>query len=252
LKSTERFSSRVTNYARYRPSYPAAALETLRVRCHLGAATVVADVGSGTGILTELLLESGADVYAVEPNRPMREAAEAQLRSNPRFHSVDGSAEATTLPPASIHLITAAQAFHWFDVARARREFARILVPQGWVALLWNERPADGDSFLNGYEALVRRHAPEYDQVTERRINTEAIRELFGRTPELATFANQQSFDFEGLKGRLLSSSFAPEAGHPQHAPLMEGLRQLFDCHQHGGEVVFRYQTLLFIASLYP
>jgi Methylase involved in ubiquinone/menaquinone biosynthesis len=143
----------------------------LRVKCALAATSSVADVGSGTGILTELLLETGAAVFAVEPNREMREAAERLLNDYGRFRSVHGTAEDTTLPTASVDLITASQAFHWFDVQKARRELARILKPGGRVALIWNERPLDAMPFLDDYEALLRRHAAEYDQVTQRRVD---------------------------------------------------------------------------------
>jgi len=250
LKSTERFSTRVENYIKYRPGYPNELLELLRVKCGLTADGVVADVGSGTGILTELLLETGASVFAVEPNREMREAGERLLSDYRRFRSVNGTAEATTLPPASVDLITASQAFHWFDVAQARREFGRILRPRGWVVLIWNERPPDSGAFLDDYERLVRRHAAEYDQVTSRRADEARIHEFFGGAPHTAVFAYRQVFDFAGLQGRLLSSSFAPEPGHPEHEPMICGLRDLFERHSRGGKVVFPYRTLVFYGRL--
>src|SRR6185437_8847127 len=169
LRSTERFSTRVENYIKYRPSYPTGVLELMRARCGLAATATVADVGSGTGILTELLLETGAQVFAVEPNKEMREAAERLLSDYGRFRSVAGAAEATTLPQASVDLITASQAFHWFDIPKARRELARVLKPQGWVVLIWNERPADAGAFHDEYDRLLRRHAAEYDRVTRMR-----------------------------------------------------------------------------------
>src|SRR6185503_1231931 len=159
LRSTERFSTRVESYIKYRPSYPTEVLELMRVRCGLAATSMVADIGSGTGILTELLLETGATVFAVEPNKEMRAAAERLLSDYGRFRSVDGTAEATTLPDASVDLITASQAFHWFDIQKARRELARVLRPRGWVVLIWNERPVDASAFLDEYDALLRRHA---------------------------------------------------------------------------------------------
>ena len=165
LNSTERFSSRVENYVKYRPSYPAAVLQLLSMRCGLDATSTVADVGSGTGILTELLLETGAEVFAVEPNREMRAAAEKLLSDYGRFRSVDGTAEATTLQAACVDLVTASQAFHWFDVQKSRRELGRILRPRAWVALIWNERPMVAVPLLDEYDALLRRHAPDYDRV---------------------------------------------------------------------------------------
>jgi SAM-dependent methyltransferase len=249
-RSTERFSTRVENYIKYRPGYPAEVLELMRVRCGLAATSTVADIGSGTGILTELLLETGATVFAVEPNKEMREAAERLLSDYGRFRSVNGTAEATTLPDASVDLITASQAFHWFDISKSRRELLRILRPRGWVVLIWNERPIDAGPFLDEYDALLRRHAAEYDRVTNMRADEAKIREFFGCSPATAVFANRQTFDFTGLEGRLMSSSYAPEAGHPEHEPMIAGLRDLFDRHNRGGKVVFPYRTLVYFAHL--
>lgn len=250
LNSTERFSSRVANYIKYRPSYPATVLELLSVRCGLAATSVVADVGSGTGILTELLLETGAEVYGIEPNREMREAGERLLHDYGRFHSVEGTAEATTLSDACVDLVTASQAFHWFDVQKSRRELGRILRPRGWVALVWNERPLEAVPLLDEYDALLRRHCPDYDRVREMRADEGKMREFFGHRPEGAVFANRQSFDYAGLEGRLMSSSYAPEAGHPEHEPMIAGLRDLFERHRRAGKVLFPYRTLVFFGQL--
>ena len=206
-RPTERFTTRVENYVRYRPGYPPEAIELLRSRCGLQAGAAVADIGSGTGILTELVLASGARVAAVEPNAAMRAAAEAALGGNARFRSVDGSAEATTLAPASIDLLVAGQAFHWFDAERARAEALRILRPRGWAALLWNERPSEATAFLADYEALLLRHAQDYARITASRADPVSMRRFLGESMEAATFANQQILDVTGLKGRLLSSS---------------------------------------------
>jgi ubiquinone/menaquinone biosynthesis C-methylase UbiE len=250
LRSTERFSTRVENYIKYRPSYPTAVLELMRVKCGLSANSFVADVGSGTGILTELLLETGATVFAVEPNKEMREAAERHLGDYGRFRSVKGTAEETTLPDASVDLITASQAFHWFDVQRSRRELLRVLKPRGWAVLIWNERPVEAGAFLDEYDALLRRHAADYDRVQNMRADEAKIRQFFGRTPANAVFAYRQTFDFPGLEGRLMSSSYAPEAGHPEHEPMIAGLRDLFDRHNRAGKVVFPYRTLVYFGQL--
>jgi len=249
MRPTERFSSRVEDYIRSRPSYPSAAIDLLQTRCGLAPAAVVADIGSGTGILTELLLESGAQVIGVEPNDAMRAAAEARLGAQTRFRSVNGTAEATTLPPASIDLLVAGQAFHWFDVEQARREALRLLRSAGFAALLWNERPPEATAFLADYEALLLRHAAEYAQITASRADEASMRAFFGGAMELQTFPNRQTFDFEGLKGRLMSSSYAPEPAHPQHEPMMAGLRELFGRHQHRGQVVFPYRTLVYFGQ---
>ncbi len=249
-RPSERFTTRVEDYARYRPGYPAEAIELLRSRCGLKRGAAVADLGSGTGILTELLLRSGARVAAVEPNAAMRAAAEAALGTYPGFRSVDGSAEATTLAPDSIKLLVAGQAFHWFDAERAHAEALRILRPRGWVALLWNERPTEATAFLADYEALLRRHAADYARITASRANPVSMRRFLGESMEGATFPNQQILDFAGLKGRLMSSSYAPEPGDPQHEPMIAGLREVFYRYQHAGRVVFPYRTLVYFAQL--
>jgi SAM-dependent methyltransferase len=251
LSSTERFSTRVENYIKYRPDYPPTVRDLLSARCGLAATATVADIGSGTGILTQLLLDTGAEVLAVEPNKEMREAAERLLRDYVRFRSVNGTAEATTLPHASVDLITASQAFHWFDVRKSRHELARVLRPRGSVALIWNERPADPGPFLSEYDALLRRHAAEYDRVTNMWADEAKIGEFFGHRPELAVFPNQQVFDFVGLQGRLMSASYAPEPGHPEHEPMIRGLREVFARHQRGGTVTFPYRTLVYFGQFH-
>jgi SAM-dependent methyltransferase len=251
-RSTERFTTRAGHYARSRPGYPPEAIGLLRSRCGLRPGAAVADLGSGTGILTALLLRSGAQVAAVEPNAAMRAAAEAALAAEPHFRSVNGSAEATTLASASIDLWVAGQAFHWFDVGRARAEALRILRPGSWAALLWNERPTEATAFLADYEALLLRHAPEYARITASRADPASMRRFLGESLESATFPNQQIFDFAGLKGRLMSSSYAPEAGHPEHEPMIAGLREIFYRHQHDGRIVFPYRTLVYFAQLEP
>jgi len=249
---TERFSSRVENYVRYRPSYPPAAIELLQSRCGLRPGVRVADIGSGTGILTQLLLEAGAEALAVEPNEAMRAAAEAQLREQARFHSVPGSAEATTLSASSVELVVAAQAFHWFNVERARTEALRIIRPGGFAALLWNQHPSSASAFLGDYEALVRAYSSEYDQVVKSRADEASMRAYFGGSMECARFAHQQLFDYEGLVGRLLSSSYAPEPGQPGHEPMLQGLRAIFERHAQADRVIFPYVTLVYYAQLKP
>jgi len=244
LPSTERFSSRVENYVKYRPSYPSAVIELLKSACGLTASSQVADIGSGTGILTSLLLETGATVYAVEPNAEMRQAAESLLEGQPGFRSIVGTAEATTLPDSSIDLITAGQAFHWFDIPRSKAEFSRILRPDGWVALIWNERSSESTPFLDGYEKILQTYSPEYSEVGHKRADAENRRQLFRDGDEKVFLThNSQSFDLEGLVGRVLSSSYAPEAGHPNHAPMISALEDLFAKTSVDGRVDFLYDT---------
>jgi SAM-dependent methyltransferase len=251
-RPTERFSSRAEHYRRYRPGYPLAAVDLLARQCGLTSSAVVADVGSGTGILSEQLLGRGARVIGIEPNDAMRAAAEAQLGAEGRFRSVAATAEATTLPGESVDLWVAAQAFHWFDAPRARAEAVRVLRAGGFAALLWNERPPDPGAFFSEYETLLRRHAAEYTTIAARRVDEASMREFLGATMQIARFPNQQTLDYAGLEGRLLSSSYAPASGHPEHAPMLAGLRALFDRYSRDGEIVFPYETRVYYAQLKP
>jgi SAM-dependent methyltransferase len=241
---TQRFSSRVTNYVKYRPSYPTAIIDLLTTACGLSAESIVADAGSGTGLLAELFLKAGHRVFGIEPNREMREAGEQLLRGYDRFVSIDTTAEATTLPDHSVDFVTAGQAFHWFDRDRVSVEFARILRSPGWLVLVWNERRVDSTPFLQAYEQLLHTYSPEYGQVDHRLIDQDVIQAAFPTvTFQLRTFDNQQHFDFEGVKGRLMSSSYAPEVGQPNHAPMMAELADIFQRYQANGEIVFEYDT---------
>jgi SAM-dependent methyltransferase len=245
-----RFTDRVADYVRYRPGYPSAVVELLVRECRLGPHAVVADVGSGTGIFSKLLLGTGAEVVAVEPNAPMRAAAERDLGSSSRFRSVDGSAEATGLQDASVDLVTAAQAFHWFDPARTHAEASRILRSPGHVALLWNNRAAT--PFNDDYEAMLERYAPDYANVRERDRAPEAKIRAFFAPAEMrtASFPNQQVFDEAGLRGRLSSSSYAPQPGDPHYGPILARLGEIFASHARDGEVTLVYDTTVFWGRL--
>ncbi len=251
LNSTQRFSSRVDNYVRYRPHYPPAVMDLFRNECGLVQASVVADVGSGTGILTELFLENGNPVFGIEPNREMREAAERLLKLYPAFRSISGTAEATTLPSPSVDLITVGQAFHWFERDKTRIEFCRILKPGGRVALLWNDRDATSQPFSRAYEELVKTFGTDYEAVNHRQIDPNVIGGFFGVNKfKQAAFPNRQIVDWDGLKGRLMSSSYAPERGHPKHEPMLEALQALFQGNQTGGTVAFDYKTIVYYGEL--
>lgn len=249
--STQRFSDRVETYVKYRPSYPAAMLTELVVRAGVNQQTSIADIGSGTGILTSLLLPLVGQVYAVEPNTEMRAAADHILSHQTGYRSVEGTAEATTLPDASIDLITAAQAFHWFDMGKTRAEFVRILKPEGQVALIWNERLTDTTPFLAAYEHLLKTDSIDYDQVDHSRIDRTAIGQFFspGSFKE-TTFHNVQHFDYPGLDGRALSSSYVPNQDHPGHPRFFEKLNRIFEAHAQNGEVTFEYITRLYLGRL--
>jgi SAM-dependent methyltransferase len=248
--STSRFSDRVENYVRYRPGYPPEVVEELKAECGLRADHVVADIASGTGIWTRMLLESGNPVFAVEPNAEMREAGERLLAAFPKFTSVVGTAEATTLADQSVDFVSAAQAAHWFDRKRARREFVRILKPDGWLVLLWNERVTDSTAFLRDYEQLLLTYATDYQDIRHEH-TTSAINEFFDPEPfQARVFEMRQEFDYVGIEGRLLSSSYAPGPDHPRHAPMLRELRRIFEANATKGHAVFEYKTRLYFGRL--
>jgi SAM-dependent methyltransferase len=248
--ATSRFSDRVENYVRYRPGYPPEILPVLNAKCGLTRDHILADIASGTGIWTRTLLENGNPVYAVEPNVDMRQAGERLLAGFPRFTSVAGTAEATTLPDAFVDFVTAAQAAHWFDRKQTRREFVRILKPEGWLVLLWNERLTDSTPFLRAYEQLLLDYGTDYADVRHER-TTDSVNEFFDPAPyQERTFPMRQEFDYAGLEGRLLSSSYAPGPGHPKHAPMLKELRKIFDAHASGGRVAFDYTTRMYFGRL--
>jgi SAM-dependent methyltransferase len=251
--STQRFSSRVENYIKYRPGYPPQVLSTLQFECELQAGSIVADIGSGTGILSELFLRHGNTVYGVEPNEAMRRAGERLLQQYTEFRSIEGTAEATTLPDHSVDFITAGQAFHWFDRDKCRVEFARILKPGGWVVLIWNERRTTGTPFLHAYEELLERYATDYAQVNHTQINNVVITQFYASGHcQTHKFNNEQTFDFGGLQGRLLSSSYAPEAGHPNYQQMLTELRRIFEEYQQDGVVRFEYETSVHFGQFAP
>jgi SAM-dependent methyltransferase len=247
---TARFSDRVENYVRYRPGYPPEVLDLLRAECGLQASHIVADIASGTGVFTRMLLENGNSVFAVEPNTEMREAGVHELESYDRLVSVAGTAEETTLHSASVDFVTTAQAAHWFDLPRARTEFARILRPEGWCVLIWNERRTATTPFLRDYEQLLLTYGTDYKEVRHER-TTAIIHEFFAPVPhQERVFDLRQQFDYEGTAGRLLSSSYAPLEGHPSHAPMMRDLQRIFRAHAIDDKVGFEYNTRVYYGHL--
>ncbi|HEY0100029.1 MAG TPA: class I SAM-dependent methyltransferase [Pyrinomonadaceae bacterium] len=250
IEPTKRFTERVADYVAYRPKYPAAVLEFMRAELNLRPSSIIADVGSGPGILTEMFLRNGNTVFAVEPNEAMRAAAENLLGAFPNFKSVDGMAEATTLDARSVDFVTAAQAFHWFDAGRALAEFARILKDGGWVALLWNMRRTDSTPFLRELERILRAYGTDYERVAADNPGQELMERIFPRGFGTKRFRHEQVFDYAGLRGRWLSASYVPLAGHPNHEPMFDALRRAFDEHNTDGTVVIEYDTVLYYSQL--
>jgi len=248
--ATSRFSDRVENYVRYRPGYPPEALRVLKDECGLRSGHVIADLASGTGIWTRMLLEHGNVVFGVEPNADMRQAGERLLAGFPKFTSVAGTAEATGLADHCVDFVTAAQAAHWFGRGRARKEFARILKPGGWLVLLWNERITDTTPFLREYEQMLLDYGTDYAEVRHER-TTDAVNEFFDPAPfQARVYPMRQEFDYAGIEGRLLSSSYAPGPEHPKHAPMLRELRRIFDAHAVVGRAAFDYKTRVYFGKL--
>jgi SAM-dependent methyltransferase len=249
-QSVERFSSRVKNYARYRPGYPAAIIGLLTSVCGLSSNSVVADIGSGTGKLSEIFLENGNVVFGIEPNAEMRASAEQILHGYSTFISIEGMAESTTMAPASVDFVTVGQAFHWFEPDKAKAESTRILKPEGWAVLIWNERLIDTTAFLRDYEKLLLDYGTDYQDVRHENVS-EAIAKFFAPVVyELKTFPNSQVFNYEGLKGRVLSSSYTPEPQDLRFESMLQSLQEIFAKHERLGRVSFDYVTKLYYGQL--
>jgi ubiquinone/menaquinone biosynthesis C-methylase UbiE len=248
---TRRFSTRVENYVKYRPSYPQEVVTLLSRDCALTQASVVADVGSGTGLLTKLFLENGNLVHAVEPNREMREAAETLLKKYDKFRSVNGTAENTSLADESVDFIVVGQSFHWFNPKKTRKEFQRILKDDGWVALVWNIRDSQADCFMMEYKNLLDEYAIGDTPRGIGQINMDSIKKFF--EPNRFKHAHSeitQTFNLHGLSGRLLSSSYTPDETHPRHAEMREDLKRLHAKHQVNGRVTLKYKTETYYGKL--
>jgi SAM-dependent methyltransferase len=245
-----RFSNRVADYVRARPGYPQAVYELLQREIGFTPTMVVADIGSGTGLSSELFLKNGNVVFAVEPNAEMRAAAESLLTRYPNFHSVAGSAEATTLPNRSVDAIVAGQAFHWFDVPKARAEFRRILRGDGPVVLMWNTPKEDSTPFMRAYIEMLRTYGTDYKQVVHTNLKQADLRAFYRGDCEYRVLPNDQFFDRDGLRSRLMSSSYVPPPGHPNHEAILAAVDRLFDAHHEGGRARFVIATEVYFGRL--
>ncbi len=247
LEPTQRFSDRVDNYSKYRPGYPTAIISYLMQATGIRQGATVADIGSGTGIFTDLLLRHGFTVKAVEPNGPMRQAAEENLGSIPGFTSIEGSAEHTTLNRHSVELITVAQAFHWMEPLATKKEFTRILKPGGYIALLWNIRTQQ-TPFMQAYEALKAQFGSDYASI--HKADEAAVGDFFSPAKYTReTFSHVQLLDMKGLKGHLLSSSYIPVETHPLYPSMMEELEHLFHSYQENGLVRVDYECKVYLGK---
>ncbi len=256
--STTRFTDRADDYVRSRPRYPPAVVALLAAEAGLTPEAVIADVGSGTGFSAEPFLRNGNRVIGVEPNQAMRDAGERLLRHFPHFHYVPGTAEETGIGSHSVDYVVCGQAFHWFDPARARREFSRILAPGGWLVLMWNTRRLDSP-LMQAYDRLLETYGTDYREVDHRRarglvrageVVPAAIADFYGGPVELRVLDNEQRFDHDGLVARLLSSSYTPAEGDPRREPMLRRLREIFDENQADGQVVFGYDLEVYFGHL--
>ncbi len=245
VDSKKRFSSRVENYIKYRPSYPLEIIDFLEKKEILAKNTVIADIGSGTGILTQIFLDHGNRVYGVEPNKDMREASEKILKKYPKFLSLEGSAESTGLEENSIDLIIAGQAFHWFNVEETKREFKRVLKPYGNVVLIWNNRGKGGSDFNSNYENFMLKYGTDYKVVMKKEANVDSF-----YTYQKESFYNYQELDFSSFKGRVLSASYIPLSDDPIFPIMIEELEVLFKKHQRNGSIRIEYDTEVYYGKL--
>jgi SAM-dependent methyltransferase len=246
----QRFSSRVADYVRYRPGYPSEMIVLLSTECGLRPGHVIADIGSGTGFLSEVFLKSGNRVYGIEPNEAMRQAGEEYLASYDGFSSINASAEATTLDDASIDFVTAGQAFHWFQPNAARQEFRRILKPEGWIVVAHNDRELVSP-FAVAYENLLVKFGNGYKQVRESYPEKSLMEQFFsGGSVNMRSLPNEQLFDLDGLTGRVRSSSYAPQEGQPNYEPMMAAIKDLFRANEKDGRVRMEYSTHVYYGQL--
>lgn len=248
--TVERFSNRVENYSKFRPGYPPEMMRFFNAELGLTPASTVADIGSGTGLSSKPFLEKRNLVYGIEPNAAMRAAAEIFLREYANFRSIDGTAEATGLPDNAVDIIVAAQAFHWFRPDETREEFKRILRPGGYICLIWNERQLDTTAFLREYEQFLLKFARDYEKVRHENIDETKLAAFFGKPFKRASFANQHVHDFDGLRGRMLSSSYMPSETDPVYVEMIAELDELFAKHERDGRITILYDTNVFYTQL--
>lgn len=222
----------------------------LKSECGLTGESVIADLGSGTGLFSEVFLKNGSQVFCVEPNAEMRKAGEQTLNGYPNFKSIEGTAERTTLPDVSVDFVVAGQAFHWFDRRKARPEFKRVLKAGGWVVLAWNGYRVESSRMMKAYQELVAKYGTDYSEVQREVVGIDVASFYAPGSCKCARFSFTQRFDCEGLEGRLLSSSYAPEPRHPGYEAMLRDLRALFEANKDDGKVNFDYETEVYYGRL--
>lgn len=248
--SINRFSDRVENYTKYRPDYPSEVLEFLKREINLTQSWKVADIGAGTGISSKLFLDNGNKVFAIEPNREMLRAAAVYLDSFSNVELIDATAENTTLRDNSVDMVSASQAFHWFDFAKCVKEFRRILVKGGFVTLIWNERVLDENEFLREYEMILEEFGTDYESVRHDKLTKESLESAFESDFTTATFTNSQTLDLDGFKGRAFSASYTPGTQDKQHEKMRKRLESLFAEFEEKGKIHLLYNTNIFFTQI--
>jgi len=246
---THRFTGRASVYAMHRPGYPRQILEILGTETGFDKNKTVADIASGTGLLSRLFLQNGNRVFCVEPNDEMRSFAEQDLSRFPDFVSINGRAEDTTLEAASVDLVTVGQALHWFDHQLAKKEFERILRNDRDACVVYNDR-SEKDPFMKEYDSLVRRHARDRAKVPE--VDKSFLSNWFrnGMFKEF-NLSNEQFLDLEGLAGRITSASYMPNSSEKEKfTALNNDISQLFLSHAQKGKVRLLYDTRVFLGKI--
>jgi ubiquinone/menaquinone biosynthesis C-methylase UbiE len=250
MDSVSRFNNRVENYIKYRPGYPPVIIDFLKKEIGLKHSDLVSDIGSGTGILSELFLKNGNKVFGIEPNEEMRFAAEKLLKKYYNFHSIDGKAEDTKLSDNSTDLITAGQSFHWFNNDNTRKEFKRILKPDGSVILIWNNRSENSSKFMKDYDQLLNNLESDYMEVKHENLNDNDFQKFFGTKSYLVkSFDNYQSEDYKSLAGGLLSASYTPTIGEA-YTKMINEVKEIFAKHKENGKIKIEYKTKVYYGKI--
>lgn len=249
-RPTERFSSTVEFYQRYRPHYPSEIVRMLIEECGLNQHAVIADVGSGTGFLAEIFLKEGYTVCGVEPNQDMRLAGEAYLSNFSNFNSIDATAEHTSLKNNSIDLITVGTAFHWFKQEEAKYEFKRILKVPGYAALLWNVRDMQS-VIIREFEALLNRYCPDYSASQAKEFESSVNEDFFSPySMKVYGIRNQQFFNWEGFVGRLRSTSYCLQPKDHEYEEMLQALRKIYDRYKRENLLQFEYECKIYYGRM--
>ncbi len=250
VDNSQRFTDTVEHYLRYRPSYPHEILERF-IQSGLTKSSIIADLGSGTGFLSKLFLDYGCTVIGVEPNEAMRAAAQQYLKSYSSFTQIAGYAEDTTLQNSSVDFITVGTAFHWFDAIKTKIEFQRILKSNGWVFLIWNVRDIEHSELMNDYENLILKYGKNYKNSRAQEFEKTAVEQFFAPNKmHSASYPYKQLFDWQGFKGRLLSTSYTLRENDPSFDDMMKELKIIFDRYQKENQIEFLYQTKMYYGQI--